>query len=71
MKKGKKYLESLKLIDKTNLYDLKEACELAVKTSTAKFDETVELHVKLGVDRSRSEERRVGKECRSRWSPYH
>ena len=50
MKKGKKYLESLKLIDKTNLYDLKEACELAVKTSTAKFDETVELHVKLGVD---------------------
>ena len=46
----KKYLESLKLIDKTNLYDLKEACELAVKTSTAKFDETVELHVKLGVD---------------------
>ena len=50
MKKGKKYLESLKLIDKKNLYDLKEACELAVKTSTAKFDETVELHVKLGVD---------------------
>lgn len=50
MKKGKKYLESLKLIDKTNLYDLKEACELAVKTSTAKFDETVELHAKLGVD---------------------
>lgn len=50
MKKGKKYLESLKLIDKANLYDLKEACELAVKTSTAKFDETVELHVKLGVD---------------------
>mgnify|MGYP000915618833 CR=1 FL=1 len=50
MKKGKKYLESLKLIDRTNLYDLKEACELAVKTSTAKFDETVELHVKLGVD---------------------
>ena len=50
MKKGKKYLESLKLIDKTNLYDLKEACELAVKTSTAKFDETVEAHIRLGVD---------------------
>ena len=50
MKKGKKYLESLKLIDKTNLYDLKEACELAVKTSTAKFDETVEVHIRLGVD---------------------
>ena len=50
MKKGKKYLESLKLIDKTNLYDLKEACELAVKTSTAKFDETVDSDILNWID---------------------
>lgn len=50
MKKGKKYLESAELVDRANLYELKEACELAIKTSTAKFDETIELHAKLGVD---------------------
>lgn len=50
MKKGKKYLESAKLVDRANLYELKEACELVIKTSTAKFDETIELHAKLGVD---------------------
>ena len=50
MKKGKKYLESAKLIDKTKLYDTVEAFETLCKTSTAKFDETVEVHVKLGVD---------------------
>ena len=49
-KKGKKYQEALKLVDKTNLYDPKEAIELAKKTATAKFDETVEAHIKLGVD---------------------
>ena len=47
---GKKYAESLKLIDKTKLYDTKEALDLVVKTSKAKFDETVEVHLKLGVD---------------------
>ena len=50
MKHGKKYVESAKLIDRTKLYDTAEALELAVKSSTAKFDETVELHVRLGVD---------------------
>ncbi|HHW47506.1 MAG TPA: 50S ribosomal protein L1 [Clostridiaceae bacterium] len=50
MKRGKKYLESLKLVDRTKLYDPVEALELAQKTSKAKFDETVEVHVKLGVD---------------------
>jgi len=50
MKRGKKYLESLKLVDRTKLYDPAEALELAQKTSKAKFDETVEVHVKLGVD---------------------
>ena len=50
MKHGKKYVDSLKLVDRTNLYDVKEALELCKKTSIAKFDETVEVHVKLGVD---------------------
>jgi large subunit ribosomal protein L1 len=47
---GKKYVESAKLIDKSVLYTSAEALDLAVKTSKAKFDETVELHVRLGVD---------------------
>ena len=50
MKYGKKYKESAKLIEAGKLYDLGEACELAVKTAPAKFDETVEIHVRLGVD---------------------
>ncbi len=47
---GKKYREVIKLIDKTKTYSLPEALELATKTSTTKFDATVELHVNLGVD---------------------
>ena len=47
---GKKYIESSKLIDKNALYTPAEALELAVKTAKAKFDETLELHVRLGVD---------------------
>lgn len=50
MKKGKRYLESAKLIDRNTTYNVNSALELAVKTANAKFDETVELHVKLGVD---------------------
>lgn len=50
MKHGKKYVESAKLVDKTKLYDTDEALNLAIKTKTAKFDETVELHIRLGVD---------------------
>lgn len=50
MKHGKKYVDSTKLIDRNNLYEVKEALDLAVKTGKAKFDETVEVHVKLGVD---------------------
>ena len=50
MKHGKKYVESAKLIDRTKLYDTVEALEVTVKGATAKFDETVELHVRLGVD---------------------
>ena len=50
MKKGKRYLECEKLIDKSKNYDAKEALELLCKMPKPKFDETVELHVKLGVD---------------------
>jgi len=50
MFRGKKYTDSAKQIDKANLYDTAEAMDLIVKTAPAKFDETVELHVKLGVD---------------------
>ena len=50
MKHGKKYNESAKLIETGKLYDVNEAVEVAVKTGTAKFDETVEIHVRLGVD---------------------
>ena len=50
MKHGKKYVDAAKLIDRAKLYDTTEAVDTVVKTATAKFDETVELHVKLGVD---------------------
>ena len=50
MKHGKKYVESAKLVDSTKLYDVAEALELAAKTASAKFDETVEMHIRLGVD---------------------
>ena len=48
--KGKKYVDSAKLIDRAAQYDVNEAMELVIKTATARFDATVELHVKLGVD---------------------
>ena len=50
MKHGKKYAQSAQLIDRTKLYEIDEALALTVKTATAKFDETVEIHVRLGVD---------------------
>nr|WP_317413994.1 50S ribosomal protein L1 [uncultured Solibaculum sp.] len=50
MKHGKKYTDSEKLIDRQKLYDRDEALELAIKTAKAKFDETLEVHIKLGVD---------------------
>ena len=50
MKRGKKYQESAKLIEKARLYDTAEAMDLITKTAKAKFDETVEAHIRLGVD---------------------
>ena len=50
MFRGKKYKDSVALYDKTKTYDPTEALDIAIKTSKAKFDETVEVHIKLGVD---------------------
>lgn len=50
MKRGKNYQEKFKLIDRSKLYDLDDAVETVKKTATAKFDETIEAHIKLGVD---------------------
>ena len=59
MFKGKKYQDSAKLIDKTKLYDSNEAIALVCQTSKAKFDETIELHIRLGVD-----SRHADQQCR-------
>ncbi|HZK39896.1 MAG TPA: 50S ribosomal protein L1 [Clostridia bacterium] len=50
MKRGKKYKENIKLVDRDKLYDPTEALDTVIKTGTANFDETVELHLRLGVD---------------------
>jgi len=49
-KRGKKYQEAAKLVERQNLYDSSEALDLVIKAAPAKFDETVEVHLKLGVD---------------------
>ena len=56
MKKGKKYIEAAKLVDSTKLYDLVEACELARKTSTTKFDATIEAAFRLNLDPRKAEQ---------------
>ena len=50
MKRGKQYEQSLELFDKTVLYEVREALELVKKVAKAKFDETIEVHIRLGVD---------------------
>ncbi|MDD2374528.1 MAG: 50S ribosomal protein L1, partial [Eubacteriales bacterium] len=50
MKRGKKYQEAAKLIDRSAAYEPAEAIDLVQKTAKAKFDESVELHIRLGVD---------------------
>ena len=59
MKHGKHYVDAAKLVDSTKLYEVNEALELACKTASAKFDETVELHVRLGVDGRHAARRRT------------
>lgn len=54
--KGKKYVDAVKKIDKTKQYDMGEAIQTAIDIATAKFDETLELHVKLGVDSRRADQ---------------
>ena len=49
-KMGKKYTDSVKLLEKNKFYDANEALALVCQTSKAKFDETIEIHVRLGVD---------------------
>ena len=55
-KRGKKYQDSAKLVDKSNLYDVNEALDLVTKTAKANFDETVELAVRLGVDQRHADQ---------------
>ena len=50
MKRGKKYIEASKLIERGNLYDKEEAIALVKKSATAKFDETIEVHIRTGCD---------------------
>ena len=66
MFRGKKYKDSAKQIDRGTLYDPKEGLELVCKTASAKFDETVELHVKLGVDSRHRQDRPRPGVCQGR-----
>ena len=50
MKRGKKYVEAAKLVDRATLYDVNEAVSIVKKASSAKFDETVEAHIRTGCD---------------------
>ena len=56
MKRGKKYLEAVKAFDKTQQYELTEAIEIVKKNATAKFDETIELHIRTGCDGRHAEQ---------------
>ena len=56
MKRGKRYLESVKLVAKHEIYDVDKATELAIQTSTVKFDATVELHAKLGINSKKADQ---------------
>ncbi len=56
MKRGKKYVEAAKLIDRTATYDVEQAMELVKKTATAKFDETIEVHIRTGCDGRHAEQ---------------
>lgn len=68
MKRGKNYKEAAAQVDKNKLYDSKEALALACQISKAKFDETIEVHVRLGVD---SRPRRPAGQRRGRPAERH
>ena len=57
MKRGKKYVEAAKLVDRATLYDVNEAVSIVKKASSAKFDETVEAHIRTGCDGDRKSTR--------------
>ena len=56
MKRGKRYKEAAKLVDSQKTYEPDEALDLVIKTATAKFDETVEIHLRMGVDSRRADQ---------------
>ncbi|HHW93322.1 MAG TPA: 50S ribosomal protein L1 [Clostridiaceae bacterium] len=56
MKRGKRYIEAAKLVDSQKTYEPDEALDLVIKTATAKFDETVEIHLRMGVDSRRADQ---------------
>ena len=60
MKKGKKYVEAIKMVDRTKLYSKEEAVELVKKTATAKFDESIELALNLNLDTKKAEQQLRG-----------
>ena len=60
MKRGKKYIEAAKLIERGNLYDKNEAVALVKKAATAKFDETIEAHIRTGCDGRHADQQNRG-----------
>lgn len=64
-KRGKKYLEALKLVDRTKHYEVNEAIELVLKTAVKNFDETIEVAVRLGVDPRHADQQVKGYSCSS------
>ena len=68
MKRGKKYIEAAKLIERGNLYDKNEAVALVKKAATAKFDETIEAHIRTGCDGRHADQQIRGLEQRRHWS---
>ena len=71
MKRGKKYQDAVKSFDKANQYDVAEAISLVKKNATAKFDETIELHIKTGCDGRHAEHQIRGDRKSTRLNSSH